>query len=173
MITAPAIETERLRLRQHCVEDFDALAAFYETARSQFVGGPLSRAKVWRSFSSDVGQWVLLGFGAWAIENRETGAYMGQICLNHPEHFPEKEMGWLLWDGFEGHGYAYEAALAVRNFAYGTLGWRTVVSYIDPGNSRSIKLAETLGAKREAGAPTPNNDPCLVFRHPSPDMLAG
>lgn len=168
VITAPIIETERLRLRPHRVEDFEALAAFFTTERSHFVGGPLDRRGAWLSFASDVGQWVLLGFGAWAIDHRETGIYMGQIALNHPAHFPEREIGWLLWDGLEGCGYAYEAALAVRNFAYGTLGWQTLVSYIDPENDRSISLAKRLGASLEAGAPTPNNDPCLVFRHPSP-----
>lgn len=49
MITAPIIVTERLRLRPHGIEDFEAYAAFYTTPRSRFVGGPLDRKHVWRS----------------------------------------------------------------------------------------------------------------------------
>ena len=167
-VQAPVLETGRLRLRPHRCEDFEPLAAMYASSRSRFVGGPLSRATVWRVFASDVGQWVLLGFGAWAIEHRATGACVGQIGLNFPVNYPEREIGWLLWEGFEGRGYAFEAATRARRFAYEELGWTTLVSYVDPANDRSISLARRMGAKIDPAAPTPNDEPCLVFRHPPP-----
>ena len=129
------------------------------------IGGPLDRKSVWRGFAGDVGQWVLLGFGAWAIEARESGAYVGQIGLNFPEHFPERELGWLVWQEFEGRGYAMEAALRAREFAFDDLGWPTAVSYIAPENARSIKLAERMGAAVDPNAATPDGDVCLVYRH--------
>ena len=165
---APQLRTDRLLLRPHCVEDFGRLAAAYETPRSKHIGGPLTRAEAWRGFASDVGSWALLGFGAWAIELRQDGSYLGQLGLNHPADFPEREIGWLLWEEFEGHGYAFEAAMRARDFAYGELGWSTIVSYIDPDNVRSIGLAERMGAAVDPNAPTPNNEGCLVYRHPSP-----
>lgn len=168
MITAPILETERIRLRPIQTSDFDRLENFMASERSRYVGGPMSSGDCWRMFAGDVGQWVLLGFGAWAIEHRESGDYMGQIGLNHPVDFPERELGWLLWEEFEGHGYAFEAAMCAREFVYRQLGWKTVVSYVDPENARSIKLVERLGAVRDTDAATPNNDPCYVYRHPSP-----
>ncbi|MBL4890688.1 MAG: GNAT family N-acetyltransferase [Rhizobiaceae bacterium] len=155
MITAPILETERIRLRPIQTSDFDRLKSFMVSERSCYVGGPMSSGDCWRMFASDVGQWVLLGFGAWAIEHRESGEYMGQIGLNHPADFPERELGWLLWDEFEGHGYAFEAAMCAREFVYGTLGWKTVVSYVDPDNARSIKLVERMSAVRDMEAATP------------------
>ena len=118
-------------------------------------------------------QWELLGFGAWAIELRETGAYVGQVGLNLPADFPQRELGWLVWQEYEGKGYAIEAALRAREFAYQTLGWNTLVSYIDPDNARSIRLAERMGAAPDPHAPTPNSEPCLVYRHPSPSASMG
>lgn len=168
MITAPILEAERIRLRPIGMPDFARLESFMASERSRYVGGPMSSGDCWRMFVGDVGQWVLLGFGAWAIEHRESGEYMGQIGLNHPVDFPERELGWLLWDGFEGHGYAFEAAMRVREFTYDTLGWKTVVSYVDPENARSIKLVERMGAVRDMEAATPGNEPCYVYRHPSP-----
>ncbi len=168
MTTAPRLETERLVLRPHRLADFKRIEALYASPRSKYVNGPASRGDTWRMFAADVGHWELLGFGAWAIEHRDTGNYVGQIGLNQPADFPERELGWLLWEEFEGSGYAFEAAQCARDFAYGTLGWDTLVSYIDPENTRSIRLAERLGAVPDPAAPLPDGDPCLVYRHPSP-----
>lgn len=169
--TAPRLETERLVLRPHRADDFDRFAETYALPRSQYINGPLSRGDAWRLFAADVGQWPLLGFGAWAIEDRDSGDYVGQVGLNYPADFPEREMGWVLWPEFEGKGYAFEAASRVREFAYRTLGWTTLVSYVDADNARSIRLAERLGASPDPDAPTPNSEPCLVYRHPPPGTL--
>lgn len=65
-----------------------------------------------------------------------------------------------------GQGLAAEAAGAARAHAFGALGWTTAVSYVDPGNARSIALAERMGAIRDDAAPVPHSDrPCLVYRH--------
>jgi RimJ/RimL family protein N-acetyltransferase len=145
--------------------DFPPLAQLYETPRSAYIDGPKHRAAVWRDFASDVGQWVLLGFGGWSVEERATGALAGYTGLNAPPEYPERELGWVMLNGFEGKGFAFEAASLARIFAFETLGWRGCVSYIDPANHRSIRLAERLGAVRDENAATPNGDPCLVYRH--------
>lgn len=165
MSNIPEIETERLILRAYHRDDFDQLADFFASSRAEYVGGQLDRAKVWSSFASDMGQWHLLGFGPWMIEEKQSGSSIGGVGINFPLDYPEHELGWILYDGFEGKGYALEAALAAREYAFNTLGWETIVSYIDPRNERSIRLAQKMGAIRDETAPTPNNDPCLVFRH--------
>lgn len=166
MDVAPILITERLRLRPHRRDDFAALVDLYASDRSRFIGGPLPEKDVWQGFMSAIGQWPILGYGAWAIERIEDGEYIGQIGLNQPIEFPEPELGWLLFAGFEGSGYAYEAALRTREFAAMELGMTGLVSYVDPGNNPSLRLAGRLGAVRDLAAPTPNDDPCLVFRHP-------
>jgi RimJ/RimL family protein N-acetyltransferase len=72
----------------------------------------------------------------------------------------------------EGKGVAYEAALAARAYAYKTVKLATLVSYISPRNARSIRLAERLGARLDPDAAYPEDDPCLVYRHPGPETLA-
>jgi RimJ/RimL family protein N-acetyltransferase len=162
---APTLTGARVTLRPHRASDIDRLAAFYETPRSAHVGGPLPRDRVWRDLGYDVGQWTLLGFGSWAIEERATGDYVGQAGLNLPADFPETEIGWILFEEYEGKGYAQEAAVLARDFAFSAHKMASLVSYIDPDNIRSIRLAERLGAVRDFHAPTPHNDPCLVYRH--------
>jgi RimJ/RimL family protein N-acetyltransferase len=170
MTDAPRLETERLVLRPHRMEDFPPFAAFFAGDRARFVGGPLPLRRVWHGFASDVGSWALMGFGAWAIEEKATGDFAGQVGLNKPAYFPEREIGWILMPGFEGRGFATEAARTARVFAYDTLGWNTAVSYIDPENRRSIAVARRLGATEDERAE--RFDPKdLVFRHPAPEAL--
>lgn len=164
----PAITTERLVLRAYEMADFEPLVRFHASKHAQYAGGLKSRETVWRDFASDMGQWHLLGFGSLAVVLRGTGECIGLAGLNAPPEYPEREIGWVLWEGFEGNGYAFEAASAMRKFAFGTFGWDTLVSYIDPDNARSIRLAERLGAVLDRQAARPNGDGCLVYRH-SPD----
>ena len=164
---APTITTERLVLRPHRRDDFEPIAALFQTPRSRYMDGPKPVAEVWRFFTNDVGQWAILGYGAWAVTLRD-GTYVGQVGINRPLEFPEDELGWLLFDGYEGRGYASEAAAAARDFAWHTAKLPSLVSYVDPDNAPSIRLAERLGAVRDPRAATPNGDPCLVFRHPKP-----
>jgi len=166
-VPAPSINTERLLLRPYRLEDFPHLHALYETERAAFIGGRLSPRQVWDGFMNCIGQWEVLGLGGWAVEERASGALVGEVAVHRPVDYPEIELGWLLFDGFEGRGYANEAAQAARNWAFLELGLSSIVSYIDRDNARSIRLAERLGAILDPEAPTPNGDPCLVYRHNS------
>jgi RimJ/RimL family protein N-acetyltransferase len=161
----PTFTSERLILRPYSYSDFAPLAALYQTPHSRYIDGPRPAHLIWRDFASDVGQWHLLGFGCLSIEEKSTGAFVGQCGLNAPPEYPEREIGWVLLEEFEGKGYAFEAASVMRDFAFKTLGWQTVVSYIDPDNARSIKLAERMGAFLDKDAATPNSEGCLVYRH--------
>jgi RimJ/RimL family protein N-acetyltransferase len=164
-LVAPVLEGARIRLRPQVMADFAPFALLYGTPRSAYIGGPKPRAAVWRDFASDVGQWVLLGFGGWSVEERATGALAEYTGLNAPPEYPERELGWVMLNGFEGKGYAFEAASLARAFAFESLGWGDCVSYIDPANQRSIRLAEKLGAVLDYTAATPGGDACLVYRH--------
>lgn len=162
---APEIVTERLRLRAHLFEDFAALEALFQTQRSHYMGGPLPRKDVWDMFSDSVGQWPLIGMGTWAVERLSDGVTVGEVSICRPPHFPEPELGWYLLEGFDGRGYATEAAKAGLAFAAETYNLNSLVSYIDPDNRPSIKLAQRLGAVHDPAAATPNGEGCLVYRH--------
>lgn len=98
------------------------------------------------------------------IDLVETRECVGQVGINHGPLFPEKELGWFVYAGHEGRGYATEAALALRGWAFETLKLPSLVSYIAPGNTASIAVAERLGARLDRVAP--RADPKdLVYRH--------
>ncbi|ODT78413.1 MAG: GNAT family N-acetyltransferase [Pelagibacterium sp. SCN 64-44] len=145
MVAIPTLHTSRLTLRPPDAEDFSAYAALMGSPRAIFMGGPFDTTAAWGMFCSDLAMWPLFGHGALMIEETATGRCLGQVGINHGPLFPEKELGWLLYDGFEGQGFASEAAEYLRDWAFSTLGLPTLVSYIDPPNIASQCVALRLG----------------------------
>jgi RimJ/RimL family protein N-acetyltransferase len=166
----PTLTTERLVLRPPRADDFDAYAAFFASDRAVWEDGPISRRDAWSEFATAAGGWLLRGFGSLSVTDRTTGAWLGEVGLYQPDHYPEPEIGWILGAEAEGRGIAHEAAVAVRRWAYATLGLDTLVSYIARGNRRSIRLAERLGAVPDPDAPSCAPD-AGVWRHPGPEAL--
>ncbi len=169
MTAAPTLSTDRLTLRAPRLEDFEPYAAFFASERSVHEDGPLDRREAWREFATSAACWALRGYGVWSIEETATGTWLGEAGLFHPDYYPEPEIGWTLTPEAEGRGVAQEAARAARDWAYGTAGLTTLVSYIGSANARSIRLAERLGARLDPAAARPAHDPCLVYRHPDPE----
>ncbi len=161
--TAPVLMTERLRLRMPRYEDFAHRLDFYASDRSVWEGGPFAAREAWRVFASEVGQWPLMGFGPFSIEDRHTGDYLGEVGIYQPEGYPEPELGWFVTEAAEGRGIAAEGARAVMVWARTTFGWDHIDNYIDPGNTRSIALGLRLGG---VIADVPGDDPTdVVIRH--------
>ncbi|MBB3918173.1 GNAT family N-acetyltransferase [Rhizobium fabae] len=161
---AITIRTERLTLRMPEIGDFEAYARLMASPRSVGMGGPFDLRVAWGMFCHDVALWQLFGHGALMIDLAETGECVGQVGINHGPLFPAKELGWFVYDGYEGRGYATEAASALRSWAFATLKLPSLVSYIAPDNAASIAVAERLGARLDPAAPrTDPND--LVYRH--------
>ncbi|KRW96056.1 GNAT family N-acetyltransferase [Paracoccus sp. MKU1] len=164
----PLLATERLVLRAPQAGDWPAWRDFATGERARWIGGPMVEpGQAWRAFGHIVGHWVLRGFGSFVVTDRDSGAPLGSVGPWFPDGWPEHELGWTLWTAeAEGRGIAHEAALAARDFAARRLGWTSAVSYILPANTRSVALAERLGALRDPDAAHPGKEPCLVYRHP-------
>lgn len=132
--------------------------------RSSGMGGPFDTRAAWGLFCHDIALWHLFGHGALMIDLRDTGECVGQVGINHGPLFPEKELGWLIYDGREGQGYATEAARALKHWAFSVRGLETLISYIDQNNSRSIAVAERLGGVRDPDAVRQDPED-LVYRY--------
>ena len=168
--TISPIETERMILRGPRAEDAPAFAGFYGSDRSVHAGGPATKTQAWNFLAADYGHWVMRGFGRFILTLKGSDRAIGLGGPYQPGTWPEREIGWVLFDGAdEGKGLAREAAEAFLAHAFGPLGWDTAVSYIAPENARSIALAERLGARLDPEARTPKPGvETLVYRHPHP-----
>ena len=171
-IQIPQLETDRLILRAHRLEDVDAVAAFYATDHAKFVGGPLTPELAWRNLAMEAGHWLLRGYGRWAIVEKATNQWIGITGLWFPDGFPENELGWDLAEHATGKGYATEAATAARAYAYDVLGWTTLISLVADGNDASAAVATRMGATHDGRFTHERFGPMNVYRHPSPEALA-
>jgi RimJ/RimL family protein N-acetyltransferase len=151
----PVIETARLRLRPHAASDFDACVAMWsDPAITRYtIGDPSPPPQTWRRILAYRGHWTLLGFGYWAVEEKSTGRYLGDIGFAdfkrdiQPSIEGMPELGWALISQAHGKGYATEALLAAVAWGDGHFGPAPTVCIINEGNERSFRVAEKLGYK--------------------------
>ncbi|MGF1480434.1 MAG: GNAT family N-acetyltransferase [Cyanophyceae cyanobacterium] len=144
------LKTNRLLLRLFREEDFEEYAALFsqpEVVQYLGNGAPLSRVVAWQSLASQLGHWQLRGYGMWAVEERDSQAFVGRIGFFDAEGWPGFELGWVLKPAYWGRGYATEGAKIALNYAFDYLDQKRVLSLIHPDNIRSIRVAERLGAK--------------------------
>ena len=169
--TIPILETKRLVLRGPEPEDYPNFKATFASYRSRFMGGPLNAYETWMLYAAEIGHWNIRGYGMWMIHDKETDETLGMAGGWFPAKWPEREIAWIIWPDKAGHGYALESTHAVRRYFYNELDWDGAVSYIDPKNLDSIRLAERLGAVKDKSAPSVDGHD-VVYRHPSPETLA-
>jgi RimJ/RimL family protein N-acetyltransferase len=164
MTNIPTLRTARLTLRPPVMNDFEDYRRLMASPRSRWMGGPFDTRAAWGLFCHDIAIWSLFGHGALMIDVSATGQCVGQVGINHGPLFPEKELGWLLYEGHEGQGYATEAAMALKDWAFSVCGLETLVSYFDPDNARSIAVAARLGGSRDDVAARQDPED-LVYRY--------
>ncbi|HMS96770.1 MAG TPA: GNAT family N-acetyltransferase, partial [Tabrizicola sp.] len=110
--------------------------AFNDSPRSGFVGGGRDRQWVWRGLLANIGHWALRGYGFYSVDSH-AGEFVGRVGVIYHDGWDEPELAWHLYDGFEGQGYAYEAALAARADYHARITRQPPISYIDVTNTRS------------------------------------
>ncbi|MEQ9257590.1 MAG: GNAT family N-acetyltransferase [Roseovarius sp.] len=145
----PVLTTARLTLRAPMIEDFTGFAQMVLGPRGAHFGAPATAEEAWAIFLQMTGAWYLRGHGAWAVTLSDTGALLGFVQIGAEPGDREPELGWILSEEAEGKGYAREAAEAVRAQAFGPFALPSLVSYVDGANTRSLALAERLGATRD------------------------
>lgn len=149
------VETERLRLREFREDDLEASAAILgdpETMR--YYPRPFTRDEVRGFIEKNRHRYLANGFGVWVIEDRGTGAFVGDCGLAFVlvEGFAEVEIMWHVVRVRWRQGIASEAADAAMKQAFGPLGLRRVVALVRPENVASAVVARKIGmtVEREA-----------------------
>lgn len=169
----PRIETARLVLRAPELRDFEHYAEILMSDRARYMNGPFDRKGAWQDFTQYVAGWMLRGAGVWTVEDKAARTVMGFVSVAMEFGDREHELGYMLTAAAEGKGIATEAVAAARSFALDTHDLPSLVSYVDPDNTRSAAVAQRVGALRDAQAETAFAEPVLVFRHFSNDSYGG
>jgi RimJ/RimL family protein N-acetyltransferase len=169
-LSTPILETPRLTLRGHRLDDFAALVAMWaDPAVTRYISGqPSSEQQSWARLLTYAGHWALMGFGYWAIEERSTGAFVGDLGFAdwnrelEPSIRGIPEAGWVLVPAAHGKGYATEALGAATAWADAHFGAARTVCIINPGNQPSIRVASKCGY-REVTHAQYKGEPTILF----------
>ena len=147
------LETNRLLLRD--MEKTDAPALFEMDSNPEvmkFLGTPsqsLQESEQMIQYIRD--QYVRNGIGRWAIQHRETGAFMGWCGIKYLDDrvINEKtnfhDLGYRLLPAYWQQGYAFEAAEACCTYAFEVMKLSTLVGMVDVANTGSCRIMEKLG----------------------------
>ena len=153
LTSAPALETQRLRLRGHDIGDYADCVAMWSdpTVVRYTIREPSPPQRTWLRILGYRGHWALLGFGYWAVEEKVSGRYIGELGFADYKRATAlpldgmPEIGWALAPWAQGKGYATEALRAAIAWADECLQSRRTVCIIHRENQRSFRVAEKLG----------------------------
>ena len=169
----PTVITDRLRLRAFQASDLDAYATMQanpDVMRNLVTGRTSSRAEVWRTMATSLGGWALRGYGMWACEKIDDGAFVGSVGVFQPLDWPE--IAYSLDQPFWRQGFATEGARAARDWLFGhfpCVGLRASF-----GPTTTLRNASQNGSARSANghsscAVPPMNIGCTAMRVDSPE----
>ena len=146
----PEIETDRLLLRALTYADRQPFATMNADPEVMtYMSRSLDRSGSDLFMARIQDHWDAHGFGLWAIERPNDGAFLGFAGLSAPAFeapfTPAVEVGWRLARTAWGHGYATEAGAAALDHGFEALGLAEIVSFTAVGNDRSRRVMERLG----------------------------
>lgn len=152
------IETERLILRLPVADDLSWVLENVNTpAVMRHLGGARLAATVAERLASDIADVAETGSGRWILWLRDENRRIGRCGLFRvssqaaPETLRgQPEIGWTLAEAFWGKGYASEAARAVLEFGFVSLGLPVIYAQTSDSNRGSTRLMERLGLVRTA-----------------------
>ena len=140
MSEVPELQTERLVMRGWRFEDYEPLAEILaDPAVSAGLGKPdgLTPHEAWLDMSVLSAHWSLRGFGHWALEERDSGEFVGRAGLYYPPDWPEMEVGWTVARNALGQGLC--ARSRPRRVRVGARrAGRTAHRQPDPSRERAV-----------------------------------
>nr|WP_208112743.1 GNAT family N-acetyltransferase [Aureibacillus halotolerans] len=143
------IETKRLIIREMVQSDYDALCRILcdeEVMRAAYESAfNLEEAQNW--LNRHLKRYEEYGFGLWAVVLKETNEMIGQCGLTM-QGWREKEIleiGFLFQKAYWHKGYATEAAIACKEYAFSVLNANRVYSIIRDTNMAAQEVAVRNG----------------------------
>ena len=138
------LETQRLVLREMTQADFPDLCKILQDDDVMYAyEGVFSDDEVQRWLYRQIERYKELGFGLWAVVLKETGIMIGQCGLSMQDFNSNKvlEVGYLFQKDYWHHGYASEAAITCKEYAFDKLNAKEVFSIIRDTNIPSQNVA--------------------------------
>lgn len=146
------LETDRLRLRPCELADLDALHSLFtdpEVRRFLWDDRVIARGETAGVIEASVASFASHGFGQWLAFSREDDALVGFSGLRLVDGTTDVELLYALAPSHWGRGLASEAARAVLQHGFATLGMTRILARADAPNAASLRVMQRLGMRFE------------------------
>jgi RimJ/RimL family protein N-acetyltransferase len=146
------LKTRRLHIRCIQASDIPALVEIWSDPDvTQFMGGPRDKNFLTQTFTGDVEAGQPDPHDLWPVIETTSSRVIGHCGLLEKEVAGESEVElvYVLHKLAWGKGYATEAAIALRDYAFGKLRLERLISLIDPANRASERVAQKVGMALE------------------------
>ena len=138
------LETKRLILRELTIDDLPATQAIVCDEQTMHAwNGAWSEEENRKQIHKQIRGYREEGFGRWAVVLKETGTVIGICGLQRCDTDQDSvlEIGYLFNRAYWHSGYAAEAAIACKQYAFDTLGFDEVFSLVRDTNIASMNVA--------------------------------
>ena len=138
------LETPRLILREMTQNDYPALAAILQDEQTMYAyEGAFSDTETQDWLDKQLARYKNDGFGLWAVVLKTSGEMIGQTGISWQDVEGERvpEIGYLFNCAHWHKGYATEAAIACKEYAFNTLGFKEIFSIVRSTNIASKDVA--------------------------------
>lgn len=145
------METERLYLRELTLDDTQDLSkVLTEPESMQYYPEPFSLEKVEKWIKWNMDNYVKYNHGLWAVILKDGEEFVGDcgITMQMIENESVPEIGFHIIKDYWNKGYATEAAMACKNYAFEVLNYPKIFSYTTIRNIPSQKVAEKIGMQQ-------------------------
>ncbi len=143
------LETPRLHLRLMDSSDVDGLLEIFgdPIVMASFNSSPFSSEQMEQWIRGNLAHQGTYGYGLFAVIHKLNDLLIGDCGLEHMEVGGElaTELGYDFRSDYWNQGYATEAALAVRDYAFNNLKLPSLISLIRVGNEASKRVSEKIG----------------------------
>jgi RimJ/RimL family protein N-acetyltransferase len=164
------LETPRLSLRPPLAADAEAFMDIFwdpEVVANKQVTlteapGDLDLAR--RKTTALVDHWGTRGYGLWTVVEKASDQIIGCVGLQKWEGWPDVELAWVIHRSRWGHGFASEAARAALEWAWTSTDIDHIISLINAGDLRSMRVAAKAGEQFERTGVDPiNAEPVHIY----------
>lgn len=145
------LETERLYLRQMKQSDYNSLCQILQDREVMYAyEHSFSDEEVQSWIDNQLNRYKEFGFGLWAVILKQTETFIGQAGLTMQDCGGKQvlEIGYLFNKNYWHKGYATEAAISCKKYAFNILGYNKVYSIIRDNNIASQNVAKRNGMKQ-------------------------
>ncbi|WP_375753822.1 GNAT family N-acetyltransferase [Vibrio sp. HN007] len=148
-----SIETERLIIRDMTIEDESSFVAISQDAKYQRFYDeqdcdPQKYKELTQLFIEQAQQRPRTSYQL-AIELKETGQFIGTVCLRLEDN-RQASVGCGLSRAYQGAGLIQEASRAMMKFGFEELNIHRIYAETISENRAAIRLCQSLGMRKEA-----------------------